>query len=189
MNLREWADFQGIHYRTALKWYHNDMLPMESWRVGKLIMVGPVMPDPKQGGEVAVYARVSSSDQSADLDRHVSRLCSWATEQGLEVGRVVTETGSALNGKRRKMLRLLSDTEVGTIIVEHRDSLTRFGFDALQTSLMAAGRKVLVIDDREIEDDLVRDVTEVLTSMCARLYGRRSAKNRALKAMTVAADG
>lgn len=36
-------------------------------------------------------------------------------------------------------------------------------------------------DDGEVEDDLVRDMVEVLTSFCARLYGRRSARNRALK--------
>lgn len=169
MNLREWADFQGIHYRTALKWYHDDVLPVESWRVGKLIMVGPLLPDPNLGGVVAVYARVGSSGQSEDLDRQVARLCSWATGRGLEVGRVVAEVGSGLNGKRRKLMRLLSDPEVGTIIVERRDRLARFGFEMAESSLLASGRRILVADEGEVEDDLVTDVTEVLTSMCARL--------------------
>jgi putative resolvase len=45
----------------------------------------------------------------------------------------------------------------------------------------------VVIDDGEVDDDLVRDMTEVLTSFCARLYGKRSARNRAEKALRCAA--
>ena len=186
MNLREWADAQGLHYRTALKWYHDGLMPVECWRVGKLIMVGPKLPDTRVGGVVAVYARVSSSGQSEDLDRQIARVCSWATEQGFEVGRVVLEVGSGLNQKHRKLMRLLSDPEVATIIVEHRHRLTRFGFEVTEAALLASGRRILVVDDGEVDDDLVRDVTDVLTSMCARLYGKRSAKIRATKAMEAA---
>ena len=186
MNLREWAECQGVHYRTALGWYHDGLMPVECWRVGKLIMVGPKLPDLRVGDVVAVYARVSSSSQSADLDRQVARLCAWATEQGFDVGKVVSEVGSGLNGKRRELMRLLSDPEVKTIIVEHRDRFARFGFETTEAALLATGRKIVVVDDREVDDDLVRDVTEVLTSMCARLYGRRSAKNRAARALEAA---
>ncbi len=48
-----------------------------------------------------IYARVSSHDQRADLDRQVARLTAWATEQDLTVGQVVTEVGSGLNGVDR----------------------------------------------------------------------------------------
>jgi putative resolvase len=41
----------------------------------------------------------------------------------------------------------------------------------------------VVLDAGEVDDDLVRDMVEVLTSLCARLYGRRSARNRALEAV------
>jgi putative resolvase len=44
----------------------------------------------------------------------------------------------------------------------------------------------VVTDKGETEDDLVRDMIEVLTSMCARLYGRRGARNRAMRAVTAA---
>lgn len=43
-------------------------------------------------------------------------------------------------------------------------------------------------DDTELDDDLVRDMTEVLTSFCARLYGRRAAKHRAEKALEAMRD-
>ena len=56
----------------------------------------------------------------------------------------------------------------------------------LDAALAARGRRVLVADSGETADDLVRDMIEVLIWMCARLYGRRGARNRALRAATAA---
>ncbi len=53
--------------------------------------------------------------------------------------------------------------------------------------MSASGRKVVVVDQTEMKDDLVQDMMDVLTSFCARLYGRRAAKNRAAKALAAAA--
>jgi predicted site-specific integrase-resolvase len=46
-----------------------------------------------------------------------------------------------------------------------------------------------VVDPADVDDDLVRDVTEILTSLCARLYGRRAAANRAQRAVAAAVMG
>ena len=110
-------------------------------------------------------------------------MTAWAAGEGLAVGRVVTEVGSALNGKRRKFLELLRDESVTTIVVEHRDRFARFGAEYVEAALSASGRKLLVVDPAEVDDDLVRDMTEILTSLCARLYGRRAAANRAARAV------
>jgi putative resolvase len=75
---------------------------------------------------------------------------------------------------------------VTRIVVEHQDRLARFGVEHLGAALSAQGREILVVDEGEVDDDLVRDMTEVLTSFCARLYGRRGARNRALRAITTA---
>ncbi len=95
--------------------------------------------------------------------------------------RVVTEVGSALNGRRRKLLAVLADPDVGTVVVEHRDRFARFGAEYVEAVLSASGRRLLVVDPAEVDDDLVRDVTEILTSLCARLYGRRAAASRAAR--------
>jgi putative resolvase len=70
------------------------------------------------------------------------------------------------------------------IVVEHRDRLARFGMEHLHAALADHGRRIVVLDDGETTDDLGRDMIEVLTSMCARLYGRRGARNRALRAVS-----
>ena len=72
------------------------------------------------------------------------------------------------------------------IVVKHRYRLARFGVEHLDAALAAHGRRLVVTDPGETTDDLVRDMIEVLTSMCARLYGRRGARNRAMRAMTAA---
>ena len=110
-------------------------------------------------------------------------MTAWATAEGLTVGRVVTEVGSAVNGKRRKFLALLRDEAVTTIVTEHRDRFARFGAEYVEAALAAQGRRLRVADPSEVDDDLVRDVTEILTSLCARLYGRRAAANRAARAV------
>jgi len=90
-----------------------------------------------------------------------------------------------MNGYRRKLTTLLSDPAVTVIVVEHRDRITRFGFEYLAASLAACGGRMVVLDAAETSDDLVGDVTEVLTCLCARLYGRRWAARRAAKAVAV----
>jgi putative resolvase len=129
---------------------------------------------------------LSSGDQEQDLERQAARVVAGATELGLAVGLVVSEVGSGMNGHRRRLTGVLSDPAVTVIVVEHRDRLTRFGFEHLQASLASAGRRIVVLDNAETGDDVVGDVTEVLTSLCARLYGRRSASRRAAKAVLVA---
>jgi predicted site-specific integrase-resolvase len=187
VNLREWALSQGIHPQTAYRWYRQGKLPVPAQKMGKLILVGDLEATTQASpGRAAVYARVSSADQRADLDRQVARVVAWATEHGHSVDQVITEVGSALNGHRRKFLALLGDRSIGTILVEHRDRFCRFGAEYVEAALEAQGRRLVVVDPSEVDDDLVRDATELLTSLCARLYGRRSAANRAKRAVEVA---
>jgi putative resolvase len=185
VNLKEWARVQGVHPVTAYRWFREGKLPVPARKVGRLILVEPV----EEGLErvrVVAYCRVSSADQRADLERQAGRVVTGATGRGLAVDQVVSEIGSGMNGHRRKLTRVLSDVTANVIVVEHRDRLIRFGFEHLAASLAASGRRIVVLDETETTDDLVRDVTEVLTSLCARLYGRRSASRRAGKAVEVA---
>lgn len=187
MNLKEWAATQGVSYATARRWYFGGRLPVPAYQAGRLIVIGEPTPATPTGATV-VYARVSSADQRPDLDRQVARVAEWATGQHLSIDRVVTEVGSALNGRRRKFLALLRDPKVSTILVEHRDRFARFGAEYVEAALSAQGRRLLVVDPAEVDDDLVRDVTEILTSLCARLYGRHGAANRAQRAVTAVTE-
>lgn len=182
MNLKEWAATQGISESTARNWFRDGKLPVPAKKVGGLILVDAPDAAPRDARRTIVYARVSSSDQKSDLDRQVARVTTWCTHQGWSVDQIVTEVGSALNG-HRKFLALLGDRTATRIVVEHRDRFARFGSEYVHAALAADGRELVVVDPAEVDDDLVRDMTELLTSMCARLYGKRAAENRARRAL------
>lgn len=126
-----------------------------------------------------IYARVSSNDQKADLERQAERLSKYAIDHDLSVIKTVRDVGSGLNGKRPKLKKLLADPSISIILVEHQDRLTRFAFEYLQAALSASDKRIMVIEDKEVEDDPVVNMIDILTSYCARLYGKRSANNKA----------
>lgn len=184
MNLTDWARAQGIHPQTAYRWFREGTLPVPAVRVNsRSVLVSPDAPTQSATNAYGLYARVSSHDQKDDLDRQVARLTSWAADAGGQVVRVEAEVGSGMNGSRTKVRRVLADPNVTAVVVEHRDRLGRMNTELVESALSAHGRRLVVLDDGEVDDDLVRDMVEVLTSFCARLYGRRSARNRALKAV------
>ena len=185
MKLSTWAKKQGISYKTAWRLWKTGKLPLpaEQLATGTIIVKEPEASYEAGPSSVVLYARVSSSDQKQDLDRQLSRLVEVVTSKGLQVVKVIKEIGSGLDGKRTKLLTILRDPNVKTIVVEHKDRLAIFGFEYLEALLSASGRRIIVVDETEMKDDLVQDMIDVLASFYARLYGRRSAKNRAKKAL------
>lgn len=194
MRVREWARREGFNEQTVWQWCRENRMPVpfERMNTGTIIIHDPKYENqpaaPTANGRTVCYARVSSSDQKDDLQRQADRLKAFAVGMGVEHPEIVTETGSGVNGNRRKLNRLLADPTVGTIIVEHRDRLARMNMGLVENALKAQGRRIIVVDDTELDDDLVRDVTEALTSFCARLYGRRGAEHRAEKALEAMRD-
>lgn len=188
ISLTAWGRLYGFDKGTTSRMHHAGKLPpelqVEQLPNGRYYVVVP----PEGDGRLVVYARVSSADQKEDLDRQVGRVVEWATEQGFRVDDVVKEVGSGLNGNRRRLRRLVGDHAVRTIVVEHRERLCRFGFEYVEAALAGRGARIVVMEDGDLEDDLVRDVSEVMTSLCARLYGRRSARRRAERALAAARE-
>ena len=188
MKLAEWARGQGVSYRTALNWFHAGTLPVPA----RQLSTGTILVDPpvQSGGTAVAYCRVSSADQRADLERQAGRVAEECGTRGIALAATVTEIGSGLNGNQVKLWKLLADPSVTTIVVEHRDRLARFGVEHLEAALSATGRRIIVLNPDEMKDeakdDLVRDMVEALTSMCACLYGRRSARKRADAAVKAA---
>src|SRR6266545_389079 len=159
MKLSEWARANHVHPKTAYRWWRQGTLPVPARQVSaRTILVEQPQP---AGGGVGLYARVS-------------------------VVGVEAEVASGMDGHRPRLRRLLADPSVTSVVVEHRDRLARMNAELVEAALAAAGRRLVVVEAGEVDDDLVRDTVEVLTGFCARLYGRRSARNRALKALRCA---
>ena len=161
-------------------------VPFERTATGAVIVHDPKYENATPattGGRTVCYVRISSADQKNDLQRQGDRLKAFAFSMGVDAPEVVTEVGSGVDDKRRKLNRLLADSTVTTIIVEHRDRLARMNVGLVESALEASGRRLIVVDDAERGDDLLQDMTAVLTLFCARLYDRKSAKHRAQQAL------
>jgi predicted site-specific integrase-resolvase len=188
MNLAAWSGRDGVAGVAAYRWFHAGVLLVSAGKVGRLILVdesaGEVGPRPR----AAVCAWVSSSDQKAGLDRQVAWVTGWVAAEQIPVGKVVVEVGSALSGQCGKFVALVRDPTVNRIVVEHRDWFCRFGSEYVEAALAAQGRELVVVDSSDVDDDLVWDMAEILTSMCARLYGKRAALKRAKRALAAAAS-
>ncbi|MBW2671838.1 MAG: IS607 family transposase [Deltaproteobacteria bacterium] len=189
MKLSDWAKQQGISYRTAWRWFRQGRLPCRAEQMPSGTIL--VYPDEETQTDeaVVIYARVSSSNQRGDLQRQVERLVTYANARGWRIADIVTEIGSGLNGRRKKLLKLLADPNVRHILVEHRDRLARFGVEFIEAALSASGRKLTVVDETEFKDDLWQDFVDLVTSMAVRIYGRRGARNRAQRALEALRHG
>lgn len=180
MKLSQYAKKVGVSYKTAWRWYKAGTLDAYQTPTGMVIVRDPKDEQPTTG-RIALYARVSSIDQKEDLARQLQRLKDYAAAKGYQVAKEVTEIASGLNDQRPKLGKLLADTSIGTIIVENRDRLTRFGSHYIETLLEAQGRHVEMIFQGDTGDELADDFVSVITSMAARIYGRRHSKERAEK--------
>jgi putative resolvase len=176
MKLSEYAKRVGISYKTAYRWWQAGKLDAYQLDTGTIIVREETQP--RRGRQVALYARVSGGDQKADVERQRQRLRDYAAAQGYQVASEVIEIASGLNDNRPKLNKLLSNPEIGIIVVEHRDRLTRFGFNYIQLLLEQQGRRVEVLNLQDTSNDLVDDFIAVISSMSARVYGRRRAKQR-----------
>lgn len=131
---------------------------------------------------VAVYARVSSSENKSNLDTQAERLISYCNAKGYKVEKVVKEIGSGLNDNRQKLEKLLTDETIGIIVVEHKDRLARFGLNYIEKLLGMQGRKIEIVNNMQGErEDLMQDFVSIITSFCARLYGQRRGKRNTEK--------
>jgi predicted site-specific integrase-resolvase len=180
MKLSDWAKKQGILYQTAWNMFKAGKLP----NAYKLPTGTIIVPDEKpcKQEHTVTYARVSSSENKDNLKSQSERLYQFCVANGWVVEQHIAEIGSGLNDHRPKLEKLLRDESVTRIVIEHKDRLTRFGFNYIKTLLERNGVEIVVINSPEDDkDDLIQDFFSVITSFCARIYGQRRSKRNTEK--------
>jgi predicted site-specific integrase-resolvase len=177
--LSEYAKENRICYRTA--WNH--------FKDGKIIGAfkneyGKVLiPNENIKLEYVVcYARVSSSENKKNLDTQSERLINYCNAKGYKVKQIIKECGSGLNDKRPKLIKILLNSEISKIVVEHKDRLTRFGFNYIQLLAQKNNCQIEIINDvQNDKEDLMQDFISLVTCFTARLYGLRRTRRRTEK--------
>jgi predicted site-specific integrase-resolvase len=129
------------------------------------------------------YARVSSHDQKDDLERQKQVLELYCARQGWTF-EVISDLGSGMNYHKKGLRRLLNSIlggDVGRLVITHKDRLLRFGAELVFAICEAKQVEVVVLnqgEDTSFEEDLAKDILEIITVFSARLYGSRSRKNQ-----------
>lgn len=130
------------------------------------------------------YARVSSSDQKDDLVRQVQVLELYCAKAGFNY-EVIQDLGSGMNYYKKgltKLLNLILDGQVKRLVLTHKDRLLRFGAELVFAICEAKNVEVIIInkgdENIKFEEELAKDVLEIITVFSARLYGSRSKKNK-----------
>jgi putative resolvase len=176
---------QGLRATTRRQLSHclalveGGKLPGRQMDTGTILVEQKAAASSSSAQRVAIYARVSSAENTRNLESQAERLAAYCAARGYQVAKVVKEVGSGVNDARPRLLALLDDQSVSLIVVEHKDRLTRFGFRYLDTLLKAQGRAIEVVNQAENgTEDLLADLTAIVYSFCARLYGQRRAKRK-----------
>jgi len=179
LKISDYAKLKGVTYRTVWNWVKKGHVQLERTPTGRNFVILPSVELPKK---VAVYCRVSSSENKANLESQKDRMVTFCNAKGWNVDEVVTEIGSGLNDNRPKLEKLLLRKDISVIVVEHKDRLARFGLNYIQKLMALDGRRVEVVNNvTGEEEDLMQDFVSIITSFTARLYGKRRTKRKTEK--------
>ena len=181
MKLSQWAKNNGLSYQTAFNLFKKDQLPCPAVQLKSgTILVNEIPTSPVEL-KTYIYCRVSSSNKKDDLLRQVERCQTFCIAKGWQVEKVTKEIASGMNDKRKALFSLIDNTPK-RIVVEHKDRLTRFGFNYFDKMLPLLGYELIIINrDFEEENDLMKDMIAIITSFCCRLYGLRKGKSKTAK--------
>ncbi len=193
LKITDAAKHLGIHPDTLRRWANSGKVRVAGYTPGKQRLfrlsdfkglgVSLTSRPVQQPKKTIGYARVSARDQKEDLKRQTEMLELFCTSNGWQY-EVIQDLGSGMNYQKKglkKLIRLICHQEVGRIVVTHKDRLLRFGSELIFSICSHVGCEVVVInasEDSSYEEDLTRDVLEIITVFSARLYGSRSHKNK-----------
>jgi len=180
MKLSKYAQKLGVSYRTVWRLWKAGKLDAYQLPTGTIIVKEEIkdkLPD-----KVCIYARVSSSENKDNLKRQGERLKQYAIARGYRIYKIIEEVGSGVNDNRKKLSQLLKDKNYNKIVVEHKDRLTRLGFNYIQILFNQLGKEIEVVNEATNDkEDLMQDFISIITSFCARLYGLRRSKRKTEK--------
>ncbi len=188
--ISEAAIILGVSVTTLRRWEKEGQLTSERTPAGhRRYDLSKIKPGSLRTGDVSIktiaYARVSSHDQKADLERQKQVLELYCARQGWTY-EVIADLGSGMNYHKKGLKRLLNDIlsdKIGRLVISHKDRLLRFGAELVFAICAAKNVEVVILnqgEDTTFEEDLAKDVLEIITVFSARLYGSRSRKNQKL---------
>lgn len=181
--LSQYAKENSVTYRTAFNHFKRGLIS----GAYQLPTGTIVIPDYKENNYnkqeyVVTYARVSSSENKSNLDKQSERLSDFCSAKGWIIKENIKEIGSGINDNRKKLSKVLKEGKATKIVVEHKDRLTRFGFNYIKELCHKFNCDIIIINEaQEAKEDVIQDFVSIITSFCAKIYGQRRNKRRTEK--------
>jgi len=181
------ADLLGVSIQTLHNWEKTgELVPDKKTRGGtRYYDVDKLLDKPEQEKITLAYARVSSHDQKEDLVRQRELLEVFCAKNAWQF-EIISDLGSGMNYRKKGLNQLLDKIlkqEIQRLVLTHKDRLLRFGAELLFSLCEKQGIEVVIInqsDEVSFEEELAKDVLEIITVFSARLHGSRSHKNKKL---------
>ncbi|MFB2896267.1 IS607 family transposase [Aerosakkonemataceae cyanobacterium BLCC-F50] len=184
LTISEAAKIKGVSVSTLRRWEAEGKLTPERTLNGHRRYDLAQLLGIKSDNAITIgYARVSSHDQKSDLETQKQVLELFCAQHGWQY-QVIEDLGSGLNYSKRglqRLIRMITDNQVERLVLTHKDRLLRFGSELIFSLCEHFGTEVVIInrtEDASYEEDLAKDVLEIITVFSARLYGSRSHKNK-----------
>lgn len=194
MKLSDYAKTHGIKYLTAYLYWKKGFIKGHQMPTGTIFINDEEFIEHKTqkteqkieqkselnaGKRAILYARVSSAENKDNLERQITRLRDYASAKGYSIVKEVSEIGSGINDKRRKLLNVIKDKKSDIIVVEHKDRFSRFGTAIIEELLGQTGKRLEIINQAETEKaDIIQDLISIITSYSAKIYGKRRTERK-----------
>ena len=140
---------------------------------------------------VVTYARVSLRKQKNDLVSQNERLYDFAIRNGYAITEQLQDIKSGMNFTERKafmkLLTMVINHEVKTVIVENKDRLVRFGFDLVKELFKQHGTEIIVVsdaDNKTYEQELTEDLISIIHYYSMKSYSNRRKMNKIKKILS-----
>ena len=191
LSIQEAAKALGVSTQTLRRWEKQGKITPAHRTKGRQRRYDPALlplfaSSEKTSNLLTIgYARVSSHDQKDDLQRQAHMLELYCSAKGWSFT-IIKGLGSGMNYHKKGLKQLLDgimNKEIGRLVLTHKDRLLRFGAELIFSLCAARNIEVVIINQGEepsFEEELAKDVLEIITVFSARLYGSRSHKNKHL---------
>ena len=180
IKLSTYAKNKSIHYLTAYKHFHNGKIKgYQDKDTGTIYIEDELETKQTDWKQVVLYARVSSSQNKSNLETQMERLRLYAIAKWYTIVNEYKEVASGLNENRKVLETMLKKDNYDIVIVEHKDRLTRFGFNYIKLLLEQKQISIEIINQsQEDKKDLLDDFISIITLFCARIYWKRRTKRQ-----------
>jgi predicted site-specific integrase-resolvase len=190
LSIQKAAEILGVTPQTLRRWERSNKIEPSHRTTGgqrryDITKLQPVRAAQKHNLLTIAYARVSSHDQKDDLQHQAHMLEMYCAAEGWNY-EIIKDLGSGMNYHKRglkSLLERIAHGQFGRLVLTHKDRLLRFGAELIFSLCAIKKIEVVIInqgDEPSFEEELAKDVLEIITVFSARLYSSRSHKNKKL---------